>query len=73
MTEAAGAAVARHFAAGGGPLVSGYMPGNQGSRRVLEKLGFRPTGVRMEWARSHGREVEVQKMLLDPPRPVAVD
>lgn len=67
MTEAARAAVTRHFDEGGGRLNSGYMPGNAASRKVLEKLGFRPGPLEMEWANSHGREVEVQRMYLDAP------
>ena len=39
-TEAAGAALQAHFAAGGGPVASGYFEGNARSARVLGKLGF---------------------------------
>jgi RimJ/RimL family protein N-acetyltransferase len=44
MSEAAEAVVADHFARGADQLRSGYFDGNTGSARVLEKLGFVPTG-----------------------------
>jgi RimJ/RimL family protein N-acetyltransferase len=43
MTEAARAVLDWHFAAGGETVVSGYHLGNEASKRVQEKLGFRAT------------------------------
>lgn len=62
MTEAAGAMLDAHFAAGGGPVTSGHLLGNDPSRRVLLKLGFRDTHVARAHANSHGGEVDVQRM-----------
>jgi RimJ/RimL family protein N-acetyltransferase len=62
MTEAAGAMLARHFAAGGCPVTSGHLLGNDPSRRVLLKLGFRDSHVSRSHSNSHGREVDVQRM-----------
>lgn len=67
MTEAARAVLAWHFAGGGGQVESGHLLGNGPSRAVLLKLGFRDAGVERKWANSHGAEVDVQRMLLDPP------
>lgn len=44
MTEAAEVVVSDHFRRGSDELRSGYFEGNTGSARVLEKLGFQPTG-----------------------------
>jgi RimJ/RimL family protein N-acetyltransferase len=65
MSEAAGALVAAHFAGGGRGLLSGYLPGNAGSRRVLKKLGFRPDGSALRVHRALGREVTVERVRLD--------
>ena len=43
-TEAARAAVGAHFAQSDVAIDSGYLSGNGGSQRVLEKLGFTPNG-----------------------------
>lgn len=67
MTEAARAVLDRHFASGGGAVMSGYMTGNDASRKVLEKLGFRPAGLVMRHANSHGGEVPIHQMRLDAP------
>lgn len=53
-TEAARAALAARFAAGGGDVVSGYFEGNAASARVLEKLGFAETGRRSVDCRALG-------------------
>lgn len=53
-TEAARAALAARFAAGGGDVVSGYFEGNVASARVLEKLGFAETGRRSVECRALG-------------------
>ncbi|WP_415920457.1 GNAT family N-acetyltransferase [Tateyamaria sp. SN6-1] len=44
-TEAACAAVDAYFATEAEPLGSGYLDGNAGSKRVLEKLGFTANGM----------------------------
>lgn len=57
--EAAFAAIEAHFAdRRAGHLPSGYIPGNDRSRRVLEKLGFRPAGIRIVAARALAQQVE---------------
>lgn len=53
-TEAARAALAARFAAGGGDVVSGFFEGNVVSARVLEKLGFQVTGRRLVECRALG-------------------
>jgi hypothetical protein len=60
------AAVDRHGAAGGGLLNSGCIRDNTASRRIPQTLGLRPGPREVEWANSHGREVEVQRMILSP-------
>lgn len=58
-TEAAIPAIDAHFAdPAAGDLTSGHFPGNARSRRVLEKLGFRPDGARLVAARALAQEVE---------------
>ena len=54
-TEAARAALAARFAAGGGDVVSGYFEGNAASARVLGKLGFVETGRDMLFCRPMGK------------------
>ena len=57
--EAAFAAIEAHFAdRRAGHLASGHLPGNDRSRRVLEKLGFRPAGTRIVAARALAQQVE---------------
>jgi RimJ/RimL family protein N-acetyltransferase len=59
--EAAFAAVEAHFAdRRAGHLPSGHLPGNDRSRRVLEKLGFRPAGTKVVAARALAQQVESQ-------------
>ena len=64
MTEAAEALVARHFANGGGDLISGYLLGNGPSCNVLTKLGFANTHLERRHARPLNAEVEIQRMAL---------
>ncbi|MCR8723914.1 GNAT family N-acetyltransferase [Frigidibacter sp. ROC022] len=64
MTEAATALVAAHFAGSDSDLVSGHLPGNEASARVLAKLGFRYTAPRRQFHRAEGREVETLRMAL---------
>ncbi len=59
--EAAFAAVEAHFAdRRAGHLPSGHLPGNDRSRRVLEKLGFRPAGTKVVASRALAQQVESQ-------------
>jgi RimJ/RimL family protein N-acetyltransferase len=59
--EAAFAAIEAHFAdRRAGHLPSGHLPGNDRSRRVLEKLGFRPNGIRIVASRALAQHVESQ-------------
>jgi RimJ/RimL family protein N-acetyltransferase len=63
--EAAFAAIEAHFAdRRAGHLPSGHLPGNDRSRRVLEKLGFRPAGTRIVAARALAQQVESQSYQL---------
>ncbi len=64
MTEAATALVAAHFARSDATLISGHIPGNAASARVLGKLGFRNTQRIVRHSNPMGREVEVQRMEL---------
>jgi RimJ/RimL family protein N-acetyltransferase len=59
--EAASAAIDAHFDDHrAGDLPSGHFPGNERSRRVLEKLGFRPAGTRIVAARALAQQIESQ-------------
>jgi RimJ/RimL family protein N-acetyltransferase len=63
--EAAFAAIEAHFAdRRAGDLPSGHLPGNDRSRRVLEKLGFRPNGIRIVASRALAQQVESQSYQL---------
>ena len=64
MNEAASALVARHFARGGGDLISGYHLGNRASCNVLTKIGFSDSHVERERSRPRGEDVDVQRMAL---------
>ncbi|RME15792.1 MAG: N-acetyltransferase [Alphaproteobacteria bacterium] len=66
MTEAAAALVGAYFSeTGAESLGSGHFTGNAASRRVLEKLGFRPTrAVEEVFSRAQGRTVPLEKMRL---------
>ena len=57
--EAAVPAIEAHFDdPKAGDLPSGHFPGNDRSRRVLEKLGFRAAGTRIVAARALAQQVE---------------
>ena len=57
--EAASAAIDAHFDdRQAGDLSSGHFLGNDRSRRVLEKLGFRPAGTRLVAARALAQQLE---------------
>lgn len=73
MTEAASALVARYFAtAGAAEIHSGWIEGNGGSQRVLDKLGARRTGrTERRHAGFLGREVPVIRVRLDRPAKAA--
>lgn len=63
-TEAARAVLDAWFAAGGGPVVSGYFEGNLPSARVLDKLGFLETGRGPIFCRAMGRARPHVRLLL---------
>ncbi|WP_299961751.1 GNAT family N-acetyltransferase [uncultured Roseobacter sp.] len=63
-TEATHALLVRHFEAGVPDLKSGYVLGNFGSKRVLEKLGFVDTRVEKVHSVPLKQSVQVQKMVL---------
>lgn len=57
--EAAVAAIDAHFAdRTAGDLPSGHFPGNERSRRVLVKLGFRAAGTRLVASRALAQQIE---------------
>jgi len=64
MTEAASAVIAAHFAHSDKPVHSSYIPGNESSRKVLKKLGFRGERIKTAWSRPLGREVALQALTL---------
>ena len=67
-TEAAIPAIDAHFAErAAGDLASGHYPGNDRSRRVLEKLGFRRDGTRLVAARALAQQIESQAYRLTRP------
>lgn len=64
-TEAAAAVLAHAFeAAGLERMESGCRSDNRASRRVLEKLGFRPSGRATRFSLGAGREVEIDTFSL---------
>ena len=63
-SEAARALVRDYFVSSTEPLLSGYHLGNDGSRNVLEKLGFMPTESHTAQSQSLGIEVKTQGMEL---------
>ena len=67
-TKAAGAAIAYAFEQHGANRIdAGYFTGNPASARVLEKLGFKPTGERvMTPSLARGEEVETARLSLQP-------
>lgn len=67
-TEAAIPAIDAHFSdRAAGDLVAGHYPGNDRSRRVLEKLGFRRAGTRLVAARALAQQIESQDYRLTRP------
>ena len=64
MTEAAEAVVTAAFAAGQQALVSGHLPGNAPSRRLLLSLGFADTHLTTALHRGSGETVPLQRMVL---------
>ncbi len=64
MTEAAQAFVAAFRATYQGPIDSGYLTGNDGSRRVLEKLGAVPMPAIQRRSEFFGRDVTVHRVRL---------
>ncbi|TNF59568.1 MAG: N-acetyltransferase [Rhodobacteraceae bacterium] len=62
-TEAARAAIARHFEIGRGRIRAGVDPENHRSARVLERLGFERTAVEWTWFAS--REKACRRILMD--------
>lgn len=68
-TEAARAILAYGFGVLGLPLVrSGFFTANAGSRRVQEKLGFRPVGTGKRLSLAQGTEVAHIDTVLPPAR-----
>ena len=64
MSEAAQAVVTAAFAAGHRMLVSGHLPGNVPSRRLLSSLGFTDTHLTTALHRGSGETVPLQRMTL---------
>jgi RimJ/RimL family protein N-acetyltransferase len=64
MTEAAGAALAAHFARSARPIPSGHIIDNLASRRVLQKLGFADLGLIFRMSYYRGHTVVVRRMAL---------
>ena len=63
-TEASTAMLDRHFASSQEDVRSGYLLGNAGSARVLEKLGFENRPIQEVPSVALGKQVKVQKMAL---------
>lgn len=63
-TEAAQALLDVHFSGCDADVASGYLSGNTGSRRVLEKLGFVETEQRSTYCLSRKCDVANHKMVL---------
>ncbi len=64
MGEAVGAAVANWFESGGNNMRSGYFIGNEGSKRILSGLGFKPTVIEPTVSVATGLKNPLQKMTL---------
>ena len=64
VSEAARAMTARYFRTGHEDLDSGYHLGNERSKAVLSKMGFRPTGRRSAKVASTNEDVIIQEMSL---------
>lgn len=63
-TEAATAVLDWAFAGGAEEVTSGHFLDNARSARVLEKLGFRPTGLRAIPCRARGHDMDSRRMVL---------
>lgn len=63
-TEASHALLEHYFTISDGPVRSGHILGNAGSRGVLRKLGFIDQQIELASSLSVNRDVEVQKMHL---------
>lgn len=63
-TEASRSVLATRFRSDQSPLRSGHRIGNDRSRRVLQKLGFRDTGQRQAFCNAEGADVAMQDMEL---------
>ena len=64
-TEAGRLVLGHHFDQPvSGEIFANYFVGNEGSRRVLEKLGFRDIGASRTHSAAQGREVEARRMRL---------
>ena len=61
-TEAAGAALARHFEGSTAAIPSGHIIDNLASRRVLLKLGFVDIGILFCESRFRGHSVVIRRM-----------
>lgn len=64
MSEAVSAVLSHHFNQSDAPVISGHMPGNDTSRRLLLKHGFEDTHVEPLLSRPLGRETDIQRMEL---------
>ncbi|WP_170557348.1 GNAT family N-acetyltransferase [Ruegeria atlantica] len=64
VTEAARAMISRFFRSDRQELTSGYHLGNERSKAVLSKLGFKPDGQHRATVRSTNEDVTVQDVLL---------
>ena len=65
MSEAARALVDDHFTRGAERLLSGHFPDNASSARVLEKLGFVPTGEEVRTnSIAQGADVTLKNVIL---------
>ncbi|WP_158541326.1 GNAT family N-acetyltransferase [Ruegeria sp. A3M17] len=64
VTEASRAMISRFFRSDRQELTSGYHMGNERSKAVLSKLGFKPGGRHRATARSTNEDVTIQDVLL---------
>ncbi|WP_170330420.1 GNAT family N-acetyltransferase [Ruegeria arenilitoris] len=64
VTEACRAMIARFFRSDRSELTSGYHLGNERSKSVLTKLGFKPDGQHAATVRSTNEDVTIQDVLL---------
>lgn len=62
MTEAVVGLLTDHFDNGGSDLTSGYLPGNEASKNVLTKVGFRETELVMRDSVPLGKKMALQAM-----------